>query len=136
MAQEMEEHGYRDYRIADAAAVRLLLRGATPVGRLGALLGVSRQAARKVARGLEERGFAITEADPADARKVNVRLTEAGSAYGRVVTDVIASLNRELAGRVEPAALVATDQVLRVAIDDRRLARAADRILPPKTLIA
>jgi hypothetical protein len=60
-----------------------------------------------------------------------VRLTKRGVAYGRVVTDVITSLNRELASRTEPAALVATDHVLRAAIDDRHLARAADRIAPP-----
>jgi DNA-binding MarR family transcriptional regulator len=131
MVHDMAERGYPDYRIADAAAVRLLLRGPAPVGRLGAVLDVSRQAARKVARGLEQRSLAITETDPDDARKVNVRLTEAGFAYGRAVTDVIASLNRELAGRIEPAALVATDHVLRAAIDDRRLARAAARIPPP-----
>jgi DNA-binding MarR family transcriptional regulator len=132
MVHEMAERGYQEYRVADAAAVRLLLRGPAPVGRLGSVLGVSRQAARKVARGFEQRGLATTEADPDDGRKVNVRLTDEGAAYSRVVTDVIACLNRELAGRIDPAALVATDHVLRATIDDRRLARAAARIPPPR----
>jgi DNA-binding MarR family transcriptional regulator len=132
MAREMAERDYHDYRVADAAVVRMLLRGPAPVGRLGVVLGVSRQAARKVARGLEQRELAVTEADPDDARKVNVRLTEGGVAYGRVMTEVIASLNREVAARIDPAALVATDHVLRTVIDDRGLTRAVGRIPPPR----
>ena len=38
----------------------MLWQGPLPVGRLGAGLGVTRQAARKVADGLEQRGYATT----------------------------------------------------------------------------
>lgn len=131
MAREVEACGFPAYRISDAGAVRLLMRGPTPVGRFGYVLGVSRQAARKVARGLEQRGLATTEPDPEDARKLNVRLTRSGRRYARVLTGVIDKLNRELSERVPPGTLAAADLALRAAIDDQRLARTAARIPPP-----
>lgn len=131
MAREVGARGYGDYRVTDAGAVRLLLRGPAPVGQLGAVLGITRQAARKVVRGLELRGLATTGPDPDDARKVNVRLTTRGRAYGRVLTGVIAGLNRDLAERVDPRALAAADAVLRAAITEERGAATAARIPPP-----
>ena len=123
MAGELEQRGYRDYRITDAASMRLLLRGPLAVGRLGAVLGVTSQAARKVARGLEQRGYALARSDPDDARKVNVVLTEAGVAYARAVVEVIDVLNRSLAERVDPAQLAVAGAVLRVVIGDDDLVR-------------
>jgi DNA-binding MarR family transcriptional regulator len=68
-----------DYRRTDAAAVRLLLRrGPVPVGRLGTALGVTRQAARKAANGLQQRGFATARRDPDDARQLIIALTPTG----------------------------------------------------------
>lgn len=132
MAQELEKRGYAGYRIADAASVRLLLRGPVPVGQLGAILGVSRQAARKVARTLELRGYAITRPDPGDARKVNVVLTDAGLAYAGAVVEVINRLNRELARHLGLEELVAADAVLRAVIEEDRLKHIAEEIPPPR----
>lgn len=131
MADEVSERGYADYRLSDAAVMRLLLGGPVPIGRIGAILGVTRQAARKVARGLEQRGYATTQADAEDARKVNVVLTDAGLDYARAVVEVIGVLNRELAKRVSRDRLIAADAVLRAAIDNDQLARIADRIPTP-----
>ncbi len=58
MADGLTARGYADYRRSDAASVRQLQRGPMSIGRLGAALGVTRQAARKVADGLVLRGFA------------------------------------------------------------------------------
>jgi Mn-dependent DtxR family transcriptional regulator len=58
MASRLAQLGYQDYRRSDAVALRLLRRGPVPVGRLGAELGVTRQAARKMAEGLEHRDYA------------------------------------------------------------------------------
>jgi DNA-binding MarR family transcriptional regulator len=82
-------------------------------------------------RGLEERGYASTEADADDARKLNVILTAAGRAYADAITEVIAELNRAVAARVPADRLAAADAVLRASIDDEGVARLAAYISPP-----
>jgi DNA-binding MarR family transcriptional regulator len=133
MSDRLGRLGYADYRRSDAAALRLLRRGPVPVGQLGAGLGVTRQAARKVADGLVQRDFARTERDARDSRVLNVVLTPAGVAYSRAVTEVIHALNREFSQRVDPAQLAAADAVLRaVFADDSTLRDAAAAIRPPR----
>jgi DNA-binding MarR family transcriptional regulator len=132
MASRLAQLGYPDYRRSDAAALRLLRRGPVPVGRLGAELGVTRQAARKVAEGLEQRDYARTERDAHDSRVLNVVLTAAGTAYAQAVTDVSHALNRECCQRVDPAQLAAADLVLRAVITgDGALLSAASAIRGP-----
>ena len=132
MDDELNQRGYSDYRAADAASMRMLLRGPLAIGSLGRVLGVTRQAARKVAWQLDQRGYATTASDPDDARKVNVVLTDQGRAYAQAIVEVIASLNQALAERVTPDQLVAADLVLRAAItDDEELSAVAQRIPAP-----
>ncbi len=116
MADGVRALGYDDYRRSDAAAVRLLARGPASIGRVGDVLGVTRQAARKVVDGLERRGFATTARDGGDARQVNVVLTAEGDAYAEAVIAVIRRLNQELVRRVDPAALAGADAVLRAVL--------------------
>ena len=134
MTSRLERLGYVDYRRSDAAVLRTLWRDPQPVGRLGTVLGVTRQAARKVADGLEQRGYATTERDSRDTRQLNVTLTPAGRDYARIITAVIAELNREVAWRVSPAQLAAADAVLRAALfDDSTRRRASHLPRPPET---
>lgn len=133
MEKRLERLGYGDYRRSDAAVLRLLWREPLAVGGLGSLLGISRQAARKLVAALEQRGYACTERDVADARRLNVVLTPRGEAYARSITAVIDALNSALAHRVEPAQLAAADAVLRAAIvDERERARAGALVDPPR----
>jgi DNA-binding MarR family transcriptional regulator len=131
MASRLERLGYAGYRHSDAAAMRMLWRDPLPVGRLGAGLGVTRQAARKVADGLEQRGYATTGRDSRDTRQLNVALTPLGRDYARAITAVISELNREVAGRVGPAELAAADTVLRAALFDDSTRERANRLPPP-----
>lgn len=133
MAARLAGRGYTGYRRSDAAATMLLRRrGPVPVGQLGAGLGVTRQAARKVADGLQQRGYATAGRDPADSRQVIITLTPAGREYAQSVAAVIDDLNREVAGRVDPAHLAAADAVLRaVLFDDSTRQRAARLSGPP-----
>jgi DNA-binding MarR family transcriptional regulator len=118
METRLEQRGYRDYRRSDAAAMRLLRRPRQSIGELGAALGITRQAARKLTDGLERRGYARTEQDPHDSRRLNILLTNEGEAYSRAVVEVIQALNHELADRVDPAQLAAADTVLRAVLDE------------------
>jgi DNA-binding MarR family transcriptional regulator len=131
MTSRLERLGFADYRRSDAAALRMLGRGPLPVGQLGTVLGVTRQAARKVADALEQRGYATTERDRRDTRQLNVTLTQLGRDYARAITAVISELNREVAGRVSPAQLAAADAVLRAALFDESARQRASRLPPP-----
>jgi DNA-binding MarR family transcriptional regulator len=131
MTSRLERLGYADYRRSDAGALRMLWRDPLPVGRLGAGLGVTRQAARKVADALEQRGYATTERDSRDTRQLNVTLTQLGRDYARAITAVIEELNREIAGRVSPSQLAAADAVLRSALFDDSARQRASRLPPP-----
>ena len=94
---------------------------------------MTRQAARKAADGLQQRGYARAERDPADSRKLNIVLTARGEAYAQAIVRVIDELNRELSQRADPAQLAAADAILRAAISagDEDLRAAAHRIRPP-----
>jgi DNA-binding MarR family transcriptional regulator len=127
----LEALGYAGFRRGDAAAMRVLWRDPLPVGRLGAVLGVTRQAARKVADALEQRGYATTERDSRDTRQLNVTLTPVGRDYARAVIAVTEELNREVARRVSPAQLVAADTVLRAALFDDSARQRASQLPPP-----
>jgi DNA-binding MarR family transcriptional regulator len=131
MARRLAGLGYDDYRRSDAAVMRLLLREPLPVGKLGTYLGVTRQAARKIADGLEQRGFAATGRDQRDARQVNVTLTPAGQDFARAVVTVIDELSREVDRRTDPAELAAADAVLRAIMFDDISRRRAERLPRP-----
>jgi len=131
MASRLAGLGYPGYRRSDTAATRLLRRGPVPVGQLGAVLGVTRQAARKVADGLQQRGYATTRRDLRDSRQLNVTLTPAGQHYAQAVTAVIEELNYEVCQRADPAGLAAADTVLRAALFDDSTRQRAARLPRP-----
>jgi DNA-binding MarR family transcriptional regulator len=135
MAEGLAARGYPDYRRSDAASVRQLQRGPMSIGRLGAALGVTRQAARKVADGLVLRGLATTARDEADSRRVKVALTPMGEGYAEAVTQVIERLNRGLIERVDPADLAGADAVLRAVLADERSQRVAEFLDRPPPAI-
>lgn len=131
MAVGLEALGHDDYRPTDAAVLRRLQRGPLSIGGLGHALGVTRQAARKVADGLHRRGLATLSRDDHDGRQVNVALTRRGEVYASAVVDVIDRLNRELRDRVDPADLAAADRVLRSVLDDAPTRARAAWLAPP-----
>lgn len=131
MAEALRAMGYGDYRRTDAAAVRLLARGPASIGRVGEVLGITRQAARKVVDGLERRGLAATARDADDARQVNAVLTPEGAAYAQAVTTVVRRLDRDLVRRVDAAALAGAETVLRAVIADDHGRRGAGRLAAP-----
>ena len=129
MAAGLAALGYPDYRRSDALVLRRLARRPHSIGQLGEVLGVSRQAARKVADSLERRGLATTARDEHDLRQINVHLTQRGDAYAEAVIAVIDQLNDHLRGRINTADLVAADRVLRATLADEHT-RAMAEYLP------
>jgi DNA-binding MarR family transcriptional regulator len=131
MTSRLEALGYAGFRRGDVAVMRTLWPGPLPVGRLGASLGVTRQAARKIADALQQRGYATTERDSRDTRQLNVTLTPVGRDYARAAIAVTEELNREVAGRVSPAQLAAADTVLRAGLFDDDARQRASQLPPP-----
>ncbi len=131
MADALRSMGYPDYRRSDAQSLRLLQREPVTIGRLGEALGVTRQAARKVATGLERRGFAVSARDIRDARQVNLTLTPEGDRYAEAIVTVIERMNRSLSERVRPADLAAADTVLRSVLTGGRARTLAEQLGRP-----
>lgn len=116
MASRLGALGYHGYRRTDASVLRYLRRDELTIGQLGASLGVTRQAARHVVDGLEARGYAHATRDALDTRRVRIVLTNPGRTYADAVVDVVHSLNREVADRLDPDQLDAARAVLRSII--------------------
>ena len=131
MTWHLDRQGYPDYRPTDAVIMRLLIRGPMAIGELGAALGTTRQAARKLAEALVRRGYARTECDKSDSRRLNVVLTPAGEEYTHAIVDIAEALNRDLADSVDPEGLRAADAVLRAVLDAGAARRAESLIRRP-----
>jgi DNA-binding MarR family transcriptional regulator len=129
----MQEVGFPGYRQTDAGMLGLLLQRPLAIGQLGEALGVSRQAARQLADGLVERGYASFGADQADARRTLVVLTPSGQAYGLAIWAAQDALNETVRNRVSEADLAAADAVLRAVFPDDEARQRMDERLPPPT---
>src|SRR5919199_545799 len=74
----IRQTGARDMRPAFGFVIRAVAAEEPTVGRLAELLGVSRQAASKVADEMVRRGYLLRAADPADRRRTRLRLSAKG----------------------------------------------------------
>jgi DNA-binding MarR family transcriptional regulator len=70
--------GARDMRPAFGFVIRAVDAEEPTVGRLAELLGVTRQAASKLADEMVQRGYLLRAADPADRRRSRLRLSAKG----------------------------------------------------------
>jgi DNA-binding MarR family transcriptional regulator len=129
--ERMQEAGFPGYRRSDAAILALLLRRPLAIGQLGESLGITRQAARQMADGLVERGYAAFGTDDADARRTLVVLSPKGKAYGRAIWTAQDALNETVRSRVSEADLAAADAVLRAVFPQDDARQQVDERLPP-----
>ena len=129
----MQQAGFPGYRRTDAGILALLLQRPLAIGQLGEALGISRQAARQLADGLVERGYASFGTDQADSRRTLVVLTPSGQAYGRAIWAAQDALNEMVRNRVSEADLAAADAVLRAVFPDDKARQRVDQRLPPPT---
>jgi DNA-binding MarR family transcriptional regulator len=98
--------GARDMRPAFGFVIRAVDAEEPTVGRLAELLGVTRQAASKLADEMVERGYLLRASDPDDRRRTRLRL----SAKGRRVRQRAAAESE------------AIESELREAVGDRAVA--------------
>ena len=74
----VRETGARDMRPAFGFVIRAVAAEEPTVGRLAEMLGVSRQAASKVADDMVGRGYLLRGPDPDDRRRTRLRLSAKG----------------------------------------------------------
>src|SRR6202011_1747637 len=75
---ELAQRGYQDVRPVHDFAMRAIAAGADNASELGRRLSVSKQAAAKTIAVLQERGYVARDADPLDARRKRLQVTELG----------------------------------------------------------
>ena len=75
---ELAARGYEDVRPSHDYAMRAIDSGADSASDLGRELSVSKQAAAKMIAVLIERGYVVSEDDPADRRRNRIRVTDLG----------------------------------------------------------
>jgi DNA-binding MarR family transcriptional regulator len=76
--QELAQHGHPDVRPVHGFALQAIGRGSGTATGLARALGVSRQAAAKTVRGLEQLDYIERETDPKDRRSQRLVLTRRG----------------------------------------------------------
>jgi DNA-binding MarR family transcriptional regulator len=108
-----EAAGFGEYRRTDSFVLGLLSSDALAIGELGQGIGISRQAARKIAGRLVDRGYADFVVDPDDGRRTLVVLTRRGTAYAKVVARAQDELNERIRSTTSADDLAAAARVLR-----------------------
>jgi DNA-binding MarR family transcriptional regulator len=100
MVAAVRSSGARDARHAFGFVIRAVAAEEPTVGRLGELLGVSRQAASKLSDEMVQRGYLLRATDPADRRRTRLRL----SAKGRRVRERAAAESAAIEAELREAA--------------------------------
>ena len=96
----VRETGARDARPAFGFVIRAVAAEEPTVTRLAELLGVSRQAASKLADEMVRRGYLLRAADPDDRRRTRLRLSAKGRRVRQRAADESATIEAELRATV------------------------------------
>lgn len=96
----VRETGARDARPAFGFVIRAVDAEQPTVTRLAELLGVSRQAASKLADEMVQRGYLLRAADPDDRRRTRLRLSAKGRRVRKRAAEESATIETELRATV------------------------------------
>jgi DNA-binding MarR family transcriptional regulator len=96
----VRETGARDVRPAFGFVIRAVDAEEPTVSRLAELLGVSRQAASKLADEMVQRGYLLRAADPEDRRRTRLRLSAKGRRVRKRAAAESATIEAELRAAV------------------------------------
>ena len=110
---ELAKLGYEDVRPVHDFALHSILAGSDSASELGRAMGISKQAAAKTIALLDERGYLTREPDPADKRRVRLRVSERGLSMLRQGEAVFDELRRRREREVGAEAVAQLEQTLR-----------------------
>jgi len=123
----LAERGYLDLRPADGYALLALGEEGATASQLGARLGVTKQAAAKIAVRLERAGYLARAGHPHDGRAQLLRRTGRGDVLLRDAAEVQREIERDWArtiGKAQAAELRgALEAVLRDTGEEQQLTR-------------
>ena len=105
LATTLAVRGYEDVRPVHDFAMRAIASGADNASELGRRLSVSKQAAAKTLAVLQERGYVAREADPRDARRKRLQVTELGFDVLRTGEAIFDELRDRWERQIGPAQL-------------------------------
>lgn len=125
LAQEQVATRLSALGISYAQAVVLVrlyrsVTGTLPQSDMIESLAVSRASGTLVLSQLEARGLVSRTADPADARRLVIELTDAGRGLEQPVHDVLEEVETVIRRSLEPAEVTATFDIMRRMFDDIR----------------
>ncbi|QEC47900.1 MarR family transcriptional regulator [Baekduia soli] len=122
----LAERGYPDLRPADGYALLALGEGGATASQLGARLGITKQAAAKIAARLEEAGYLVRADHPHDGRARLLQRSPRGEALLQDAAEVQRHIERDWARTIGAAHMadlrVALEAVLESSGEDRPLA--------------
>lgn len=112
---ELARRGYDDVRPVHEFALRAIIAGSDSASALGRATSVTKQAAAKTIAILEERDYVTREPDPADGRRMRLRVTSRATAMlreGESIFDEMQEQWAQLVGRESYAAFTDTLRTL------------------------
>ena len=118
---ELAARGYEDVRPVHDFALRAIMSGADSASELGRRLAVTKQAAAKTLATLEERGFVLREPDPADKRRMRIRVTDHGLAMLRTGEAIFDDMRSQWEADAGADTIAALEQALRGLVGDKAI---------------
>ncbi|TDD62738.1 MarR family transcriptional regulator [Kribbella antibiotica] len=109
---ELAARGYEDVRPLHDFALRAIAAGADSASELGRRMSVTKQAAARTVAVLEERGYVERNADPADARRMRLQISERGVTLLRTGEGIFNELRKQWEQQIGPAKLAELESIL------------------------
>lgn len=110
--------GFEDFRPSDVTVIARLPLAGCRITELAERAGVTKQAAGKMVRGLEERGYVSRCADPEDGRAQRIELTKAGRKFLECALEEIAAIEEEWSEVLGTGGLTRLRRALLLASDE------------------
>jgi DNA-binding MarR family transcriptional regulator len=118
---ELATRGYEDVRPVHDFALRAVMSGADSASELGRRMAVTKQAAAKTLATLEERNYVLREADPADKRRMRIRVTDHGLAMLRTGEALFDDMRAQWEADAGADTIAAVEQALRRLVGDNTI---------------
>lgn len=115
--RELAQHGHPGTTSTHHHAMEAIDAGATDAAALGRALGISRQAAAKTVRALEQLGYVHRGADADDGRRRPLGVTARGHEMTALGADAFERIRQRLEADLGAQQLATVEQVLRAIAD-------------------